>query len=178
MKKVLPLFVLLATIVLSCNKGGTAKSSSGYFFDYRVSISNKMEEASIINGYWGYVKLYKGNFMPDPSAEKPREPKIATNRLLFYEAEWKEAIEATAVTRNGTKFYDLNKINRQDIKPKIVIIPNRKGFYQFDPNGKNYVGLIQISKRFGYMNGGLKEFGGLNNELVNLEMRIDYDATF
>lgn len=177
MKKVLSLLVLTLVIV-SCKKESTPKSSSGYFFDYRVSISNKIEEPTIINGYWGYVKLYKGNFMPDPSAESPREPKIATNKLLFFEAEWKDAIEATATMRDGVKFYDLAKIRRENIQPKVVMYPNKKGFYQFDPNGKQYVGLIQISKRFGYMNGGLKEFNDTNNRPVNLEMRIDYDATF
>ncbi len=172
-------FLLIAVIlfVSGCKKDSTPKSARGYFFDYRVSMSNKLDEATIINGYWGYVKEYKGDFQPT-LGEKPKEPKIATNRLLFFEADWKDQIEATAITKNGVKFYDLSKISKQDIEPKITIYPNKKGFYQFDPNGRNYVGLIQVSKRLGYMNGGLKEFGGLNNELVNFDMRIDYDATF
>lgn len=177
MKKVLGLLIMVL-LVAACKKESTPKSSDGYFFDYKVSISNKIEEPTIINGYYGYVHEYKGNFMPNPEAAEPKKPKVVTNQILFFDAVWKEEIEKTAITKDGIKFYDLRKIKQENIQPKFFIYPNKQGFYQFDTNGRKYVGLIQVTKRLGYMNGGLKEFGGLNNQLINYEMRIDYDATF
>lgn len=177
MKKVLLLVIVFASVA-GCKKSSTPQSAAGYFFDYSIRIDNDLKEPTIINGYWGYVKEYKGNFMPDPSAESPREPKIAHNRLVFYEAAFRETIEAAAIERNGTTFYDMSKLNKADLAPKYYIYPNRDGLYQFDPNGRKYIGFIQISKRLLYMNGGIKEFGGLNNQLISNDMRIDYDATF
>jgi hypothetical protein len=177
MKKLL--FILGLTLILfGCKKESNPVSSQGYFFDYNVRMKNGLTEPTIVNGYWGFVKEYKGDFMPNPDAEQAREPKIKTNRLVFYEAEFKDKIEAAAIDRNGTTFYDMSKINKEDLQPKFYIYPNREGFYQFDTNGKKYIGFIQISKRLLYMNGGIKEFGGLNNQLINFDMRIDYEATF
>jgi len=177
MKKVL--FALVAVLALyGCGKKNNPQSTQGYFFDYKVRMNNKQNEPTIVNGYWGHVKEYKGNFMPDPSAEKPKEPKTRTNRIVFYEADFKSVIEEATIERNGTTFYDMSKISEADIEPKFYIYPNRNGFYQFDTNGRKYIGFIQISKRLLYMNGGIKEFGGLNNQLINFDMRIDYDATF
>lgn len=172
-------FILLSLMVFltSCKKESTPKSTQGYFFDYNVRMKSKQEEPTIINGYWGFVKEYKGDFMPVLGGEA-KQPKIATNKILFFEADWKDEIEETAVDKNGVKLYDLAQIRKKEIAPKFVLSPNRKGFYQFDPNGKTYVGLIQVSKNLGYMNGGLQIFGNLNNELINYTMRIDYQATF
>jgi len=177
MKKGLLVLSFMA-LLLGCKKDSTPKSAEGYFFDYKVRIDNDINEPTIINGYYGLVREYKGNFMPDPTSEKQREPKLATNRLVFYEAAFKDEIASAAIERNGTTFYDMSKIRNEEIEPKFYIYPNRNGFYQFDTNGRKYIGFIQISKRLLYLNGGITEFDGLNNQLINFDMRIDYDATF
>lgn len=177
MKRIL-IAVLGLFVLWGCKKDSTPQSAEGYFFDYNVRMDNDINEPTIINGYYGHVKEYKGNFMPNPSLEEQKKPAIATNRLVFYEVAFKDDIATAAIERDGTTFYDMSKISDLDIEPKYYIYPNKEGFYQFDTNGRKYVGFIQVSKRLLYMNGGLKEFGGLNNELINFDMRIDYDATF
>lgn len=177
MKKGL-LIVCCLLFFVGCKKDSTPKSAQGYFFDFKIRMDKDINEPTIVNGYYGKVLEYKGDFMPDPTAETQKEPKIATNTLVFYEIDWKDEIAKAAIERNGVTFYDMSKIRAEQIQPKVYISPNRNGFYQFDTNGKKYIGFIQISKRLLYMNGGLKEFGGLNNELINFDMRIDYDASF
>lgn len=172
-------FAICCLVILAgCKRESNPVSANGYFFDYKVRISNNLTEPTIINGYYGKVQEYKGNYMPDPSSEEARKPKVATNRLVFYEADFRELIESAKIERNGTTFYDMSKLGKEELEPKFYIYPNKEGFYQFDTNGRKYIGFIQISKRLLYLNGGIKEFGGLNNQLINFDMRIDYDATF
>ncbi len=172
-KLVLAIAVLIA--VASCNKKDVPQKS--YFFSFKVNISNKITEPTIINGYYGQMNLYKGDFSVQDSTNT-KTPVPASYTVLIYEAANKDKIEATAYTKNDKKFYSLKKIKKQDIQPKFVLTPNKKGFYQFDPNDNEYVALICINKRTGYFPGGLGTLPAPNNELRQLEMRVDHQATF
>lgn len=176
MKRLLAITLFTSFLVLGCKKDNTPVAGN-YYFNYKVRISDKIEEPTIINGYYGKVRKYEGDFMPSPDTEA-REPEVAKNIILFFEARFQEEIEETVFTKDGTQFYNLKAIEKKGIQPKVIIFPNDDGFYQIDTNANEYVALIRINAKRGYFNGGLQKFGGLNNELKEQEMRIDYNATF
>ncbi len=172
-KLVLAIAVLIA--VVSCSKKDVPQKS--YFFSFKVNISNKITEPTIINGYYGQMNLYKGDFSVQYSTNT-KSPVPASYTVLIYEAANKDKIEAAAYTKDGKKFYRLKDIKKQEIKPKFTLIPNKSGFYQFDPNDNDYVALICINKRTGYFPGGLGSLSAPDNQLRQLEMRVDHQATF
>lgn len=172
-KLVLALSILL--VVASCGKKDIPLTN--YFFTYKVAIKKKITEPTIINGYYGQMNLYKGNFSED-LGEEGKKPQAANYGILLFEESQKELLEAVVYSKGNTKFYDLSKLKKQDIQPKFEIIPNKSGFYQVDTNGVAYMVLIRLNKRQGYYSGGLGTLKAVTNELINLEMRIDYDAVF
>ena len=176
MKRLLVITLFTSLTVLGCKKDNTPVATN-YYFNYKVRISDKIDEPTIINGYYGKVRKYEGNFMPSPDTEA-RQPEVAENILLFFEARFEEEIAETEITKNGTTFFNLKAIEKKGIQPKVIVFPNDDGFYQIDTNGNEYIALIRINAKHGYYNGGLQKFGGLNNELKEHEMRIDYNATF
>jgi hypothetical protein len=175
-KTILSLFIIF-TLALSCKKKDAEKPEKVYSFNYRVKISNRINEPTIISGYYGHVMEYKGNFMPSPEAE-PNKPKPVENKILLYSVDHKEAIEASAFQENGITFYNLRKLKKMDIEPKYTVLPNKQGYYQFDLGDKEYFAIIEIKKSKGYFNGGAKLVKGSVSTLEELEMRIDYEATF
>uniref|UniRef100_UPI00404784A6 hypothetical protein n=2 Tax=Roseivirga sp. TaxID=1964215 RepID=UPI00404784A6 len=175
-KTLLSVFIIFA-LCLSCKKKDAEKPRKVYSFNYRVKISNRINEPTVISGYYGHVMEYKGNFIPSPDAE-PNQPKIAQNKILLFLAEHKEAIEAAAYQENGITFYNLRKLKKMDIEPKYTILPNKQGYYQFDLGDKEYYAILEIKKSKGYFNGGAMLVKGSVSSLVELEMRIDYQATF
>lgn len=160
-------FILAFSILLvvtGCGKKNVPQRD--YFFTFKVAINNKITEPTIINGYYGTMNRY---------ADGPEStPEASNNCILLYELRHKEAIEAATVQKNGTTFYNLKKLRKQDVKPKFVIIPNKKGFYQIDTNDKSYYAMIKVKGNLGYFNGGVTVLNQLSNELRELEMRVDY----
>ena len=134
-----------------------------------------MEEPTIISGFYGSLLEYEGDFAQE-NTEKKGVP--ARNSILLYNIEHKEAIEGVAYQDNGKTFYDLSKLEKMDIDPKLTVIPNKKGFYQFDLSDKSYCVLIEVKKNTGYYSGGLTVFEGSSDQLNDRELRIDYKATF
>lgn len=170
-KLVFALSIML--VAVSCGKKNVPQSS--YFFTFKVRISKKITEPTIVNGYYGQMNQYKNN----TSSKTDSLSIVNGNRqtvnysILLFETNKKDIIESVSYTKDGLKFYDLKKLKKEDVKPKFIIIPNKKGFYQVDNNDKAYHVLIRINKKTGYYPGGLGTFEKLNNELKQLEMKVD-----
>lgn len=175
-KLVLALSILL--VVASCGKKDVPVTT--YFFTYKVAINKKIKEPTIINGYYGQMNLYKGDFSAknDSTGTSAKQPESANYSILLYEMQHKELIDSASFIKDGTLFYNLKKLKKAEIEPKYELIPNKSGFYQFDNNGASYLALIRMNKRMGYYPGGLGMLKGLINTLKEQEIRIDYQATF
>ena len=174
--KTLSLVIIAIFALSSCKKKNTPQKDD-YFFSYTVKIHKKILEPTIISGFYGKVMKYEGDFMPSPGVE-PRTPEVTDNAILVFTADLKSQIEETAVEENGITFYNLKKLKKAEVKPKYVIKPNKSGFYQMDLGAGEYCFLIEIKKARAYYNGGLQTFTTKDGELKEMEMRIDYNATF
>lgn len=172
-KLVLAVSVLL--LVASCNKKNVPQKT--YFFTFNVKMSKKITEPTIINGYYGTMHLYKGDFSKTDSLNT-NEPVPARFEILLFEADKKEILDGASYLKDGKVFYDLKKLKKAEVEPKIIITPNKSGFYQFDPNDANYLALICINKRTGYYPGGLASLVSPNGSTKKLDMRVDYEAKF
>lgn len=169
--------VLIAIFALgSCKKKNTPQKED-FFFTYKVRIKKDIVEPTIISGFYGKVLKYEGNFMPSPDTE-PREPEVVKNEILVYTADLQEKLEEVAFQEDGITFYNLKKLKKQDVAPKYIISPNKSGFYQMDLGVGEYCFLIRVKKNKGYINGGVKKITTVAGELKEMQMRIDYDATF
>ncbi len=168
--------LILLVVVCSCKKE-QVPIQDDYYFSFDVKISNKITEPTIINGYYGHVLEYNGNFMPSTDGET-KKPDTVRNELYLYESSYLEQIQEAKVQKDGTDFYDLKKLEKNDIKPKFIVRPNKSGFYQIDTNQNEYLLLIEARKNLGYYNGGPLKVGGNSNQLRLMNMKIDYNATF
>ena len=115
--------------------------------------------------------------MPSTDGET-KKPDTVRNELYLYESSYLEQIQEAKVRKDGTDFYDLKKLEKNDIKPKFIVRPNKSGFYQIDTNQNEYLLLIEARKNLGYYNGGPLKVGGNSNQLRLMNMKIDYNATF
>ena len=167
--------LVLVTVVFSCRKK-EIPIQEDHYFSFEIKISNKITEPTIINGYYGHVLEYKGDFMPSTDGNI-NKPDTVKNALYFYEISFLEQIQQSKVQKNGTDFYDLKLLAKNEVLPKFIIKPNKSGFYQIDTNKKEYLVLIEARKNLGYFNGGPMKLS-TNNQLIFMDMRIDYDATF
>ncbi|MBO3697687.1 hypothetical protein [Roseivirga sp. E12] len=172
-KLVLAISVLL--LAASCNKKDVPQKN--YFFTFNVKIGKRVTEPTIINGYYGTMNLYKGDFSATDSANV-KQPVPARFEILLFETSKKEAIDAASYIENGKVFYNLKQIKKADVKPKFIITPNKSGFYQFDPNDADYLALICVNKRTGYYPSGLGTLPSPGGVTRKLDMRVDYQATF
>lgn len=169
--------LIIFSFAVGCKKKDSKKQDKDYFFNYRVQISKKILEPTIISGFYGNVMEYKGNFKPDANGEtKKAEP--SQTRILLFLAENKEALDGVAYQEAGKTYYDLRKLKKKKIAPKYTIIPNKSGFYQFDLGDQEYYALLEIKKSKGYFSGGAKLLKGTVSTLEELEMRVDNGATF
>ncbi|WP_420387005.1 hypothetical protein [Roseivirga sp.] len=168
--------LLLTTLIVGCKKDEVPVQDD-YYFTYEIKISNRISEPTIINGYYGHVLLFEGDFMPSTEGTA-KAPDTVRNELYFYDADKLEALEAAKVQRDGVDFYDLRKLKKDDVTPKYIIKPNKKGFYQIDTNNQNYLVLIEVKKNLGYFNGGPFKAGHETTQLRTRNMNIDYNATF
>lgn len=180
--KTLALLSLTLLVLGSCKKENTPQKKD-YVFTYKVKIAKKITEPTIISGYYGKVMKYEGDFQPtmnpDTNQADPRkEPEVARNQILIYTADQKEAIDEAAFTEDGITFYSLKKIKKAKAKPKYIITPNKSGFYQMDLGTGEYLVLLKIKKNRGYFNGGVRTLSATTGNLKELEMRVDYNATF
>lgn len=169
--------VLLVLVSFVACKKESVPTQDEYYYSFKVKISNKIKEPTIINGYHGYVLLYEGDFMPS-TEEEVQAPDTVRNDLYFYEESFLSELQSVTFEKDGTTFYDLKALEDKDIEPKFIVKPNKHGFYQIDTNDDLYLVLIKTSKNTGYYNGGALQIGGDDLRLRNLNMRIDYDATF
>ncbi len=172
----------LAFIALgSCKKKNTP-TKKNYFFTYNVRISNKITEPTIISGYYGKVQKYEGDFQPKQDLETNeaivRKPEPVRNEILIYTADQKGKIDSVAFQDNGFTFYDLKKLKKAKVEPKYIIKPNKSGYYQIDLGNGEFLALIRIKKNRGYFNGGVRTLKATAGSLKELEMMIDYKATF
>ena len=174
--KIILFSIALSVLAVSCKKD-TVPQQDDYYFTFTVNMSNKINEPTIINGYYGHVLQFEGNFMPTTDGPA-KTPDTVRNELYVYEAALIDSLEQAKVQKDGKDFYDLRKLEKKDIKPKFIIKPNKSGFYQIDTNSKEYLLLIKVTKRLGYYNGGPLKIGGNTGLLMNLDPRIDFEATF
>ena len=171
---VLPALVLFF-IFASCKKNNVPRVKATTL---KVKIPNKIKEPTIISGFYGYVMKYEGDFMPKISADgqnMTRKPTPVDNKLYIYTFDDREKIELAKSASRGTGFYALKKI---DAKPRYIITPNKYGFYQMDLGEEKYCILIEADKKHLYYNGGVGVISSSRQDLLQLEMRIDYNATF
>lgn len=157
--------LLILTVVASCKKESIPQSSTN--FTFKVKMSKRINDATIISGFYGHLKKYEDL----DSVGIPVQ-----NNILLFDIAHKEAIEGVAYQNGGTTFYDLKKLQKMDIKPKLTVIPNKKGFYQFDLGDLEYCVLIEVKKNTGYYKGGMQIFKGASDQLNDREIRIDYKS--
>lgn len=167
---------VLTIVVLSCGKKDVPVVDD-YYFTFEVKVSNKISEPTIINGLFGHVLEYEGNFMPSTDGET-KKPDTVRNELYLYETSYLEQIQQAKVQKNGTDFYDLKLLEKNEVMPKYIIKPNKSGFYQVDTNQKEYLLLINARKNLGYYKGGPLKVGNATTQLRRMNMNIDYNATF
>ena len=180
--KTLALLSLTLLVLGSCKKK-SAPTQKEYFFTYKVKISRKITEPTIISGFYGKVMKYEGDFQPaiDPEtrqAAPAREPEPSRTQILIYTADQKEKFEAASYTDDGITFYNLKKLKKAGAKPKYIVTPNKSGFYQLDLGTGEYLALLRVKKNRGYFNGGVRTLNATTGNLQELEMRVDYNATF
>ena len=172
----------LALLALSsCNKKNTPSKKKDYLFTYNVRVSNKITEPTVISGYHGKVLKYEGDFMPKMDASgnnATNKPEAVRNEILIYTADMKGKIDSAAYNDGDVQFYSLKKLKKAKVKPKYIIKPNKSGFYQIDLGTGEYLALIKINKKKAYFNGGVRTLTGTSDKLTELDMRIDYKATF
>lgn len=165
--------LVISSLSFSCKKEAVVQKPVD--FKYQVKIPKKMEKPTVISGFYGYLLKYEGDF----SQANPDLKGIPVqNNILLYEIQHKEAIEGVAYQEGSITFYDLKKLEKMDIKPKLTVIPNNKGFYQFDLSDKAYCVLVEVKKNTGYYKGGVAVFQGSQEQLNDRELRIDYKANF
>jgi hypothetical protein len=174
--KALPLILLALFVLGSCKKKNTPQKED-YFFTYHVRVSKNIVEPTIISGFHGKVMNYEGDFQPSPDVD-PRVPEPVRNEILVFTANLKDKIEAVAYQEEGITFYNLKKLKKQEVLPKYIVKPNKSGFYQMDLGTGEYCFLIRVSKTRGYINGGVQTIKTDATQLKEMEMRIDYKATF
>ncbi|MFY0592342.1 hypothetical protein [Roseivirga sp.] len=177
MNKLFVAFTILL-FVASCGKKDVPQKT--FSFTFKVAIKKQILEPTIINGYYGQMNLYKGDFRAknDSTGLSENQPVPARYSILLYEMQNKDAIDSAGYTKDGKQYYDLKKLKKADVQPKYEIIPNKSGFYQIDNNGISYLTLICLNKKTGYFPGSVGTLPGLSGELKQLEMRIDNNATF
>ena len=116
--------------------------------------------------------------MPSTDGET-KKPDSVRNELYFYEASQLEKLQQFKFQKNGTDFYNLKKLRKEEVLPKFIVVPNKNGFYQLDTNKDEYLVLIKVGKNRGYFNGGPLKVGHQTaNDLRMMNMNIDYEATF
>ncbi|GHE70954.1 MULTISPECIES: hypothetical protein [Roseivirga] len=168
--------LILAVFAVSCKKDSVPQQDN-FYFSYKVKMSNKITSPTIINGYHGHVLKFEGDFMPSTDG-KTNAPDTVRNELYFFETSKLDQLQAAMIEKDGTKFYDLKLLEKKEVKPKFIIIPNKSGFYQIDTNNKEYLVIIKVNKKLGYYNGGALKLNATNGTLRLMNMRIDYKATF
>ncbi|WP_339608185.1 hypothetical protein [uncultured Roseivirga sp.] len=157
--------LLVFAVAVSCKKESVPQKPLD--FNFKVKMSKRINDATIISGFYGHLKEYVGQ----DSVGVPVQ-----NSILLYDITHKEAIESVAYQSEGTTFYDLKKLKKQDIEPKLTVIPNKQGFYQFDLGDLEYCVLIEVKKNTGYYRGGMQVFKGTSDQLNDRELRIDYKS--
>lgn len=158
--------LLIFAIAVSCKKESVPQKPTD--FNFKVKMSDKINDATIISGLYGHLKKFDGL----DSVGIPVQ-----NSILLYDIEHKETIEGVAYQSEGTTFYDLKKLKKKDIEPKFTVIPNKNGFYQFDLGDLEYCVLIEVKKNTGYYRGGMQVIKGASDQLNDRELRIDYKST-
>lgn len=171
--KILITVLFISAFALSCKKEAALQKPME--FRYQVKIPKKIVDPTIISGFYGHLLKYEGDYS---QANPDRQGEPVQNSILLYEIQHKEAIEGVAYQSNGTTFYDLDKLEDMDIEPKLTVIPNKQGFYQFDLSNNAYCVLVEVKKNTGYYKGGLTVFQGNQEQLNDREIRIDYNASF
>ena len=176
------LLVMSVLVLAGCKKDSVPKKKKVYEFTYKIRMPKKITEPTIISGFYGKVMKYEGNFMPSVNNETDeaivKKPVPAQNEILVYPAEFKDKIVSVAYEEEGITFYDLKKLKKLKVNPKYVIKPSKEGFYQLDLATGDYCVLLKIKKKKAYYNGGVATLSATTSDLKELEMRIDYNASF
>ncbi len=178
--KIILLFICSFVLLAACQKKATTKNEST-MIGYDVKILKKITEPTIIAGFYGKVLKYEGDFMPKTVADstvKTKQPEPTQTAILLFPIEMKDQIEEVKYEEKGTTFYNLKTLKKKNILPKYRFVPNKIGFYQMDLGEVEYCILLEIKGKKGYYNGGLGVISSTHDKLVELDMRVDYKATF
>ena len=171
-KKAFGLLALVVLLVSGCKKGDLPQES--YYFTFKVKIDNRITEPTIVNGFYGTLIDKNGKVKSKKDTVQENTNPIARNAIYLFETEHKDEIEKTALESKGKTVYSLKKIQKADIKPKFIIIPNKHGFFQFDTSNIPYLALIRVKGNLAYNQSGLVPLPALTGELIKLDLILDY----
>ena len=162
--KILLIATISCVLLQSCQKK-VATATEKFDVNYKVPISNKIKEPSIISGFFGTVtKTNKKKGTTDPSK----------TAVLIYPFDLKEQIEAVKYEENGVTFYNLKALASQGVLPKYKFIPNKSGFYQMDLGEEQFCILLEVGNKKGYYPGGLGVLSASMSVLMQLDLSADY----
>ena len=166
------LFLLLLVASAGCKKDEVPQES--YYFTFNVRMSNKINEPTIVSGFYGTMTNKNGKVKLKKNAIEENIKPVAQNKIYLYDADNIEQIRAHATESEDITLYDLRKLEKEDIKPKFIVTPNKSGFFQFDTGDKSYIPLVKVKGNKGYYPEGLKELPILSSELVKMDIVLSY----
>ena len=171
-RKAFGLLILTGLLLVGCRKENVPQES--YYFTFKVKIKNKINEPTIVNGFYGTLTDRHGKVKLKKDSAQSNITPIAQNEIYLFDIDNQEVIKETAIEMNGTEVYDLKKLKKAKVKPKFIIIPNKSGFFQFDTGDKAYIPLIRMKGNLGYYHDGLNPLPILNGELIKMDLTIDF----
>ena len=171
-KKAFRFLVLIMVIISGCRKDEVPQKS--FYFSFRVNISNKITEPTIVNGYYGTLTDKNGKVKLKKNAIEENITTVAQNCIYLFGVDKKEAIEEVSFEKNGKIVYDLKQLKKADIKPKFIIIPNKSGFFQFDSGDQPYLPLIEVKGNLGYYPTPLAPLPAQTGALLKLDIALDF----
>jgi hypothetical protein len=143
-----------------------------------IFISDGVMSPSIQKGFYGYILELKGDFMPGEGPGTGTIDSVQMDLYIYGKLTF-DSIQ-NARTEQYSWFWFLDSINQI---PLAIIKPNDRGFYEIDLPTGDYTRLVKIDDQRFFSNGG-REDGHLgpmilgDNELIKLDFKIDYEASY
>lgn len=170
-RRAIGIFIFAVLILSGCKKEDVPQKS--YYFTFKVKMSKRITEPTIVNGFYGTMTNLNGKRKKKKDSVDANAKPIAQNTILLFDSQYLDQIKEIGAEKNGKTLYSLKKLKKLKIKPKFIIVPNKFGFFQFDPGNKAFIPLIEIKGNNGYYPMGLQILPELSSELRMLNVAID-----